>query len=463
MARFNKTVKSKPLNLAGGKAYAQSAKLELVSLLLTSFLKDKFYEGEAAQMERLKICLEACDPKFAAKAAIYARTVFGMRSITHVTASLIASRLSGQPWAKDFYRAIVHRPDDISEIVSFYRKEKRPFPNAMKKGFASALSSFDEYRLGKYKGERGAWKLVDLVNMFHPPHNEGLRALVNGTLPAPETWEVMLSEAGSDKEKKAYVWRYLLREKKLPYFALLRNLRNIYEQAPDMIPRACATLEDPDLIRKSLVMPFRFSTALEEIQKLPGTGEVIRSLNRAVDIATTQNVPNLPGTTCVVLDVSGSMEGKPAQIGSLFSAILIKAMGADFVTFSDNAEYRSVNPDDSTLSIAQAMRFASGGTNFHSIFSTLNKAYSRIIILSDMQGWVGHDTPVMNFKRYCLRHRCKPFIYSFDLNGHGTLQFPEKEIFAIAGFSDRVFDLMKHGEEDPGALIHAIDKVPLGA
>jgi 60 kDa SS-A/Ro ribonucleoprotein len=64
-------------------------------------------------------------------------------------------------------------------------------------------------------------------------------------------------------ELKAEAWAELLRTRKIGYFALLRNLRNIAEQAPELVPTACELLTDERLIRKSLVLPFRFSTALE--------------------------------------------------------------------------------------------------------------------------------------------------------------------------------------------------------
>ena len=70
-----------------------------------------------------------------------------------------------------------------------------------------------------------------------------------------------------------------------------------------------------------MVLPFRFITAFDEIEKLDG-GRIVRkvlmALNSAVDIAV-KNVPKFDGETLVVLDVSGSMVGKPAVIGSLFS------------------------------------------------------------------------------------------------------------------------------------------------
>lgn len=475
MGRFNTgTAPTKTVNLAGGKAYAQSPELELVSILLTSFAKDQHYRSGNETFERLKVLVAMCDKKFVAQAAIYARTKFGMRSITHVVASELAKHIGGQTWAKSFYDGIVYRPDDMMEILSYHTANNGKIPNSIKKGFAKAFDRFDRYALAKYRGEGKGFKLVDIVNLVHPvpveKNKEAIDALVKGELKSFDTWESELTKAGqtatNEDEKAEFkkdVWVKLIGEKKIGYFALLRNLRNIVEQAPEMVDKALEMLIDENLIKKSLVLPFRFLTAFEALKEL-NDGKVIRTvlmaLNKAVDIAVS-NVPVFDGETLVVLDVSGSMTGKPAEIGSLFASVLIKSNNADFMVFSDNAKYRNVNPMDSTITIANSIRFASGGTNFHSIFQTANKKYDRIVILSDMQGWIGQNTPTADYNRYKATTGANPFIYSFDLEGYGSLQFPEQNVFAIAGFSEKIFDTIKLMETDKKALINEIKKIEL--
>lgn len=473
MSRFNEKSKGvKTTNLAGGEAYAQSPELELISILLTSFANDQFYKSAKDTFETLKQLISKSDKQFVAKAAVYARTVFGMRSITHVVASELAKHIPGQPWAKDFYEAIVYRPDDMMEILSYHTANNGKVPNSIKKGFAKAFDKFDKYKLAKYRGENKGFKLIDVVNLVHPipveSNAEAIRALTKGELKSFDTWETELTKAGqeasNDDEKaefKKEVWINLVREKKIGYFALLRNLRNIIEQAPEVITEALVSLENETMIKKSLVLPFRFTTAFEEIQKLTDgkiVREVLMSLNKAVDIAVS-NVPKFAGETLVVLDESGSMSGRPAQIGALFSAVLVKSNNADLMTFSDNARYQNVNPMDSTITIANSIKFASGGTNFHSIFQKSNKKYDRIIILSDMQGWVGHNTPHAEYAAYKKSYDANPFIYSFDLAGHGSMQFPEQNVFCLAGFSEKVFSVMALMEQDKKAMLNEIKKL----
>lgn len=472
MGKFNQAVSpTKTTNLAGGEAYSQTPELQLVSILLTSFANDQFYKSEKSTFDDLKELIRHCDTKFVAQAAVFARTKFGMRSISHVVASELAKDVSGHTWGKNFYNAIIHRPDDMFEIVAYHTSKNGKLTNSMKNGFAMAFNKFDKYALAKYRGEGKAFKLIDIVNLVHPKptekNAEAIQALVKGELKSFDTWESELTTAGqkaeTDEQKdelKKDAWVKLIKEKKIGYFALLRNLRNIIEQAPEIVPEALEMLKTENLIRKSLVLPFRFTTAYEEIQKLSGGMEVrntLIALNAAIDISV-KNVPRFPGETLVVLDVSGSMTGKPAQIGSLFAAVLIKSNNTDFMMFSDSAQYKNVNPMDSTITIANSIRFSSGGTNFHSIFETAKKSYSRIIILSDMQGWIGHNTPSRSLKDYKEATGANPFVYSFDLQGYGSMQFPESNVFALAGFSEKVFDIMGMLEQDRKAMINEIKK-----
>lgn len=483
MSKFNKKLpKQKTLseNRAGGQAYSESKELALISLLLTSFVNDQFYRNSDNTINELKKLISSIsDKEFIAKSAIYTRDKFGMRSITHVLAAELASELSGKKWSKNFYDKVVNRVDDMSEILSYYINNKTDktnpkFPNSIKKGFANAFNKFDDYQLAKYKNSSKEVKLVDIVNIVHPipniRNNKALNELVNNRLENNKTWESMLSKAGQNANSeeelsnlKYEAWSSLIKERKIGYFALLRNLRNLINQAPDIIDDVCNLLTDENMIKKSKVLPFRFSTAYDEINKL-GSSDVIRkvlfAINKALDISVS-NVPKFPGETLVVIDVSGSMSGKASNIASLFGSILAKVNNSDIITFHNDSKYVDYNPLDSVTTIRDKFRFTGGGTNFNSIFKKANKKYDRIIILSDMQGWIGYRTPMNDFNEYKKRFGANPFVYSWDLAGYGTLQFPENNVFALAGFSDKVFDIMHFMETDKNALYNDIKSISL--
>jgi 60 kDa SS-A/Ro ribonucleoprotein len=526
MAKFNvKAVvqQETATNFAGGRAFIESPELEFASLLLTSFVKDQFYRDQTKTIDRVSELLDAgVRPEFAAKAAVYARNQYNMRSISHVVAGELAHRTKSSEWMRPFVKNVVVRVDDMLEILAYYEGKygRKPVPNALKRGIRDAFDKFDGYQLAKYRGEGKTVKLVDAVNLVHPAptdrNREALKQLVEGTLRSTETWESKLTQAGQaagvdgDKaEMKSEAWAELVRTRKIGYMALVRNLRNIIEDAPDVVYEACIMLLQPSLVQKSRMLPFRFVTARDEIEKVEHSAEpgpvskaisslwgafrdgmtegqtprrenkaekaeatrlVLQTLNKAADIALA-NVPRLEGRTLVVVDESGSMTwgDRPIEIASLFAAVLLKAnTKADLMMFSNTARYVSVNRDDTLLTIQRqiASLAVAGGTNFNAIFDRAETVYDRIVILSDMQGWMSGGgnvagAPTEAFARYRRKTGADPHVYSFDLQGYGTLMFPERNVYALAGFSEKVFDVMPLLEQDREALIHEIEAVQL--
>jgi hypothetical protein len=78
-----------------------------------------------------------------------------------------------------------------------------------------------------------------------------------------------------------------------------------------------------------------------------------------------------------------------------------------------------------------------------------------------MQGWIGPSAPTATFAAYKQRTACDPRVFSFDLAGYGTLQFPERHVYCLAGFSDKAFQTMRFLEEDKHALVHEIEAIEL--
>jgi hypothetical protein len=208
MPRFNvkSSQESKTINLADGEAFQESPKLEFISILLTSFIKDKYYRCADDTIKRLIELTESIpDKKFIAKTAIYARNEFGMRSVSHLVAGEVARLVKGQQWTKRFFDKVIHRVDDITETLAYYLdRYRKPIPNAMKKGLARAFDKFDAYQLAKYRGEGAAVSLVDAMNLVHPIPTEkneaALRMLVAGTLKSEGTWEARLTKAGQEAQ-----------------------------------------------------------------------------------------------------------------------------------------------------------------------------------------------------------------------------------------------------------------------
>jgi hypothetical protein len=131
--------------------------------------------------------------------------------------------------------ATIQRADELSEFLAIYAKVNGVGPDKLKgklsaqakKGLAKAFTKFDEYQLAKYD-RGGAIRLRDALFLVHAKPKDDAQAalwkrLVANELVTPDTWEAALS-GGADKKE---AFERLLRDGKLGYLALLRNLRNM--------------------------------------------------------------------------------------------------------------------------------------------------------------------------------------------------------------------------------------------
>ncbi len=217
MAKYNEKRISNPevkpvITHQGGQGYTQKSEKELVGLLATG-LSNTYYERETERETRFKSVLNTVASKnalFAAKALVYARTIFGQRSVTHVGAIELLPYLTGTELAKRFYSkrernankgGIVYRLDDMAEILAVYQAKNgvdAPIPNSIKKGFKDAIENSDAYSLAKYQMKSRAISLVDIVNLVHP-----LQTKIQGTVDI-DVAEFQKAVMGTKFEKTAF-------------------------------------------------------------------------------------------------------------------------------------------------------------------------------------------------------------------------------------------------------------------
>lgn len=494
MARFSgatvKTKKPDTVNFEQAPAYSLSAERELLDIATTSKLTNQYYRTADATAERVRELVKQVDVEFAAKCAMYTRHVMGMRSISHLLAGEVSRRASGLPWLRSFYRHIVRRPDDMREIIACImggaekaeRKEKKSgeakrnghsLPSALKRGFAEAMTGMSEYQLGAYKGDGKGVSLTDVMRLTHPVYSDPLGKLVDGSLRSQKQ-DAALTRAGQSAETaehkaalKQEVWDNNLDT--LGYNALVMNCRNILQQAPALLDRLCARLEDATAIRNSLIQPLQIYRGYLEMAKLNDAGarKIMQSMSRAIDLAC-QNIPQLPGRTLVAIDDSGSMATacrgdlsiSALEYAGLFAAMLAKGLNADVIAFSDDARYVNYDAGNTTLSLAAdfVRNAKSAGTNMGAVFQIAKGGYDRVIVITDMQSWSGiqpHDA----LKLYRQKHNGEPLIYSFDVTGYGTNQFKPGKIQMLSGVSFGVLDLIGKCETDRDAILNDVRAV----
>ena len=474
MAKFNTTNTIKTTNKSGHVAYGMRDKEKLVTQVLTSFFNEaKFYGDNSKEMEQTIKSVIKSDPRFVANLAVFARREFNMRSVAHILTAFLAHEVEGKPYTRKTVKAVSLRGDDVTEIMAAYLSMfGKPIPNSLKKGISDALQGFDEYTLAKYKGEGKAVKMRDLLCLCRPTPKDAEQAamwkrVLEGNLETPYTWETELSAKGNTKE----VWESLIESGKVGYMAILRNLRNILNANPSNVEKALSLIENPEAVKKSRQLPFRYLAAYKELANIGGS-RVFDALENAVE-ASCENLPRLSGTTVIAVDISGSMDDSISaknstrcyEIAMLLGLIANKICdNSYFYTFNNHIEKYAVSRRSGILETVKNAR-CGGGTDMYLPFKKMidDKVNAdRIIVLSDNEcnsgGGFYCRKPVQALADEYRRISGNDiWVHAIDLQGYGTQQFHGKKTNIVAGWSEKVFEFIKLAEQGESTLEKAIE------
>ncbi len=501
---FNTKTTSKNQNHEGATAFSLSAELELYTAVVTSSLSDQFYEKKGERIARIRVLIAKNKPEFVAKLAIYTRKKMYLRAMPLVLAVELAKIHQGDNLVANLACNVIERADEITEILAYYvlanekqgQKKLNNISKQLQKGIGNAFNKFDEYQFAKYNRDKDI-KLRDALFLTHPKaKNETQQAIFNkiakDELEVPYTWEVELSVLGQTKfeteldKKNAFgaKWSELIQSGKLGYMALLRNLRNILENnvpAQD-VKIVCERLANPEEVAKSKQFPFRFLSAYREIEQTqsPFTAKILQTLENAIT-ASVVNIKGFDMNTKVLLacDVSGSMYSPISpkskvqnfDIG-LALAMLLQSKCETVVSgfFGDTWKIVSL-PKNQVLSNVMTLRSREGevgySTNGYKVLNDLinrKVVMDKVMFFTDCQMW---DSTNQNNEFYVSWENYKKIapnakLYIFDLVGYGKMpiNFQKNDVVLIAGWSDRVFEILE-AVENGGNAISEIEKIVL--
>jgi len=453
----------------------------------------KFYESaDFADQELIRVTHKVLKthPEFVLQLAVYCREHMHLRSVPLVLCAEYANMAPGiVPGARKYISRVIQRADELSEIIAYQLERnkisprKTKLPMAIKAGVAGAFPKFDTYTLGKYNRD-SVVKLRDVLFMTHPkPKNNQQKAdwdaLAAGTLESPITWETQRS--GGLMTWQEVIHNIFNKDGKVNnYMAQLRNLRNVLqseEVTNEDISLMCKMLSDPGAVRKSKQLPFRFLSAYRIVQELnhPMLNSVLDALEDAASVSV-ENIPEMPGTTLIACDVSGSMTWTPiSKNSSVFPYDIGIMLGSMAQQFSDNSITGIFGTDWKQILMSRRSGILSNvsemhkhdndvgwDTNGYRVIEYLLEndiEVDRIMLFTDCQMWDSHDD--CNFAPTFMKYqRMHPGVklYLFDLNGYGNIVIPQdtKNICLVAGWSDRIFDFIQMFESSGTS---AIDKI----
>ena len=359
------------------------------SVLSCLLWESEFYEDGVEIGKRIADLTAQCKPEDVAMLAVEARERMHLRHVP----LLLLRELARHPLIKDRPQLlskamgkVLQRADEPAEFLALYWKDKKqPLSKQVKRGLAWSMRRFGEYDLAKYNRDAEI-TLRDVLFMSHAKPKDETQAvlwkkLAANELATPDTWEVRLS-AGADKKE---TFERLIREKKLGYFALIRNLRNMEQAGVDV-----QLVHEAILARKGgadKILPFRYIAAARHAKQFePQLGIAMQ--------AALAELPKLAGTTIVLVDNSGSMSARLSGKSEMTRADA--AAGVAIVTrgvcesvrvfvFSDNCVEV---PPRAGIALRDAIHTATrmGGTQLGAAVTAVGKLpHDRLIVITDEQ------------------------------------------------------------------------------
>jgi 60 kDa SS-A/Ro ribonucleoprotein len=357
------------------------------SVLSCMLWESEFYEDGAKIADRIvELCKDpSITPGQLASLAYEARNIMHLRHAPLLLLCGLIERGRGSFVVQNGIAMGIQRADELAELVAMYwRNGKRPLSAQMKKGLARAFLKFDAYQLGKYNRD-GKVKLRDVLFLCHAkPESEARKELwkklVDGTLESPDTWEVNLSAGGEKRE----TFERMIREDKLGYLALLRNVRGMVEAGVDE-----ALLRQAIIARRgsARVLPFRYVAAARACPQMEPA--IDKALQECVNTS-----QRLFGKTFVLVDVSGSMDTAMSGKSGLkridaAAALASVIRSEDLRVFTFSHDLREVPPRVGMAGIDAVIRSQPhGGTYLGGALTALNHLMSpadRLIVITDEQ------------------------------------------------------------------------------
>uniref|UniRef100_A0A7S4G7Z1 TROVE domain-containing protein n=1 Tax=Eutreptiella gymnastica TaxID=73025 RepID=A0A7S4G7Z1_9EUGL len=293
----------------------------LLNAVCASLIKEpNFSSGDSRSKTIVDLVnqLAKTTPEFILKLALYLRDDLNIRTTANFLLALASVHTECRPYLKLYVPATVRLPSDWIEVAKLVKKipgrDIAGLPSALRNALEIKFQQFDEFSLAKYNKEKSVAKrnardresdmlsdsddgghvletLKQMVRCLHigTPvyhvmcltgkrypldreefHKSGLpgefddqRAGKRMKLQVPITWETQLSALGN----KASTWETLLDDNKLPFMAMLRNLRNMIEAgiSMDHHQKIMSILKDERAIARSRQFPFRFFSAYEAV------------------------------------------------------------------------------------------------------------------------------------------------------------------------------------------------------
>ena len=499
-------------NAAGGKAYSTSAEYQLAQYVVTGTFNGTYYARADQHLERMKELTNQVSPEFLAKVAVYGHQTAKMKDLPAFCLAVLASKgkldLLRAAWPKVITN--VKMLLNFVQIVRSGQTGRKSFGSAVKRLIQEWITSRDGKQLMLANVGHSSPSLGDVIKMTHPiprdSEQDHMFAYIIGrdydlvNLPeivqSFEAFKKDNTNALPDIPFRALTncvltvdhWKQIAVN--MPWNTLRMNLnmlqrKGVFEDSA-LTKQLANKIADPDEVKQWNAFPYQLFTAYKNMgPEMPV--EITNALQDALDTAVTK-APNL-GRVCICPDLSGSMncpitgnrgtvssKTSRKDVAALMAAIALRQNPeADVVAWATHSQVVKLNPRDSVMTNAHALRNVSvgHGTDASQALRLINQKGIKcdaIVYLSDFQSWMA---PVFQnskgtglaseWELFRKRNKGAKFI-GIDLGGDdGSVQLPDNpDALNIAGFSDSVFDVIgRFVRSDNAHFVDTVNEVEL--
>lgn len=505
------------VNEAGALAYRFEDKHALAQYAATGCLNSVFYASAGVQLDRVLELCSAVDPKFIARVAIYARRESFMKDLPALLCAVLSVR--APELLPGVFAEVIDTPKMLRNFVQILRSGvvgRKSLGSLPKRLVRDWLDGRTDTQL--FRGSIGRDpSLVDVIKMVHPkPTSRSREALYGYLLGRAHAVEALPDlvrdfEAYKAAEDRRGVetpdvpfqmltalglepWEWKALARTAPWQMTRMNLNTflrhgVFEDR-DIVRIVADRLRDPALVSRARAFPYQLLVAF--LNAAPGMPNAIReALQDALDLSLS-NVPKVEGKVYIFPDVSGSMHvpvtgyrrGATSAVRCIDVAALVAAAilrrnpDAEVIPFESRAVDIVLNPRDSVMTnAAKLAALPCGGTNCSAPLAKLNheqKSGDLVIYLSDNESWVdashyGHwgggvTATLKQWSRFKSRNP-EARMVCLDMQPYESTQAKERDdVINVAGFSDRVFDLLStvaQGGAAAGHWTRVIDSIEL--
>ncbi|MDP2669134.1 MAG: TROVE domain-containing protein [bacterium] len=509
------------VNWEGAPTYHRTLREQAVQILTTGTGGDTFYaSGKQLLTEAKEVLLRMRQEcvEFLPRALVFAREEGFMRTLpTLGLVALSGGRASTKALFEKVFDRIILTPRDLSQFVMFARsgeiRGRDGLGGYALKAVKMWLADLSEYHALKY----GAI-LRDVIRLSHPKPESaevaerfgwilgggkalGANPMLNPRIRAYEALKLASSEEEvialikqgnlpyeavlpAVKATTPAIWSELLRQ--APYMNLLKNLAAFTRQgvfvSEENVGYAVSKLTNPEAIRRSKVLPFRYFNAWRVYQGLEDFDpRIADALREALELSF-QNMPSL-GNRVVALgtDVSGSMSmgtisekssTRFIDIAGIYTGALLRriegrAIPLPFETCVRQNHGLSAR-DDIMVTAEKIARLGGGGTTVGAPVEYLLDRKIKVdafIGITDQEDWC--YGPGGSFRELWHRYRkivapeAKVYLVTIAPYRQAVVPAGEKGVRFIYGWSDRVLNYIALDLESGENQIRAIERMRL--